>query len=148
LPTDDGFEDREGHQAPFTLPISDFGFRIFDCRGSTIDRAENARQKLSGSLLDRFDHGVEVRPVAGVELGMEQFSIGTDFESAAARRNEGERLNALAQFENFGRQTDGLRRVVSNDAVFDRHFGFHFELLSGIMVRSQRDVVKMLKGVR
>jgi hypothetical protein len=30
----------------------------------------------------------------------------------------------------LGRQTDGLRRVVSNDAVFDRHLGFHLELLS------------------
>jgi hypothetical protein len=25
----------------------------------------------------------------------------------------------------LGRQTDGLRRVVSNDAIFDRDFGFH-----------------------
>ena len=32
----------------------------------------------------------------------------------------------------MGRQTDGLRRVVSNDAVFDRHFGFHHELLSDL----------------
>ena len=56
---------------------------------------------------------------------MEQFSIGADLESAAARRNESERRDALAEFENFGRQTDGLRRVVSNDAVFDRDFGFH-----------------------
>ena len=55
---------------------------------------------------------------------MEQFSIGADLESAAARRNESERRDALAEFENFGRQTDGLRRVVSNDAVFDRDFGF------------------------
>jgi hypothetical protein len=61
---------------------------------------------------------------------MEKFTIGADFESAAARRNEGERLDALAQFENFCRQTDGLRRVVSDDAVFDRHFGLHLELLS------------------
>jgi len=56
---------------------------------------------------------------------MEEFSIGADLESAAARRNESERRDALAEFENFGRQTDGLRRVVSNDAVFDRDFGFH-----------------------
>ena len=61
---------------------------------------------------------------------MEEFSIGADLESAAARRNESERRDALAEFENLGRQTDGLRRVVSNDAVFDRHFGLHFELLS------------------
>jgi hypothetical protein len=56
---------------------------------------------------------------------MEQFSIGADLESAAARRDESERRDTLAEFENFGRQTDGLRRVVSNDAVFDRDFGFH-----------------------
>ena len=59
---------------------------------------------------------------------MEQFAIGTNFEGAAARRNQRKRFNALAEFENFGRQTDGLRRVVSNYAVFDRYFGFHSEL--------------------
>ena len=50
---------------------------------------------------------------------MEEFSIGADLESAAARRDESERRDALAEFENFGRQTDGLRRVVSDDAIFD-----------------------------
>ena len=63
---------------------------------------------------------------------MEEFAIGANLESAAARRNEHERLDALAEFKNFGRQTDGLRRVVSNDAVFDRHLSFHFELLSNL----------------
>ena len=61
---------------------------------------------------------------------MEQFAIGANFEGTAARRNQHKRLDALAEFENFGRQTDGLRRVVSNDAVFDRHLGFHHEFLS------------------
>ena len=61
---------------------------------------------------------------------MEEFAIGANLEGAAARWNERERLDALAEFKNFGRQTDSLRRVVSNDAVFDRHFGLHFELLS------------------
>jgi hypothetical protein len=56
---------------------------------------------------------------------MEQFAIGADLESAPARRNERERLDALAELKNFGRQTDGLRRVVSNDAIFDRYLGFH-----------------------
>ena len=56
---------------------------------------------------------------------MEQFAIGADFKSATARRNERERFDAFAEFKNFGRQTDGLRRVVSNDAVFDRYLGFH-----------------------
>jgi hypothetical protein len=48
-----------------------------------------------------------------------------DLEGAAARGNQRERLYALAELENFSRQTDGLRRVVSNDAVFDRYFGLH-----------------------
>ena len=38
-------------------------------------------------FLDRHDSGVEVRPIAGVELGMEQFAIGANLESAAARGN-------------------------------------------------------------
>src|SRR3984893_16851718 len=61
---------------------------------------------------------------------MEEFSIGADLESAAARRNESERRDALAEFKNRGRQTDGLRRVVSNDSTSDRDFGFHLELIS------------------
>jgi hypothetical protein len=76
-------------------------------------------------FLDRRDNGVEVRPIAGVEFGMEQFAIGANLESAAARGNQRQRLDALAELKDFGRQTDGLRRVVSNDAVFDRHLGFH-----------------------
>src|SRR5881296_3259363 len=63
---------------------------------------------------------------------MEQFAISANLESAAARGNQGERLDALAELKNFGRQTDGLRRVVSDDAVFDRYFGFHRELLSEV----------------
>ena len=56
---------------------------------------------------------------------MEEFDMGANLESAPARWDERERLDALAEFKNFGRQTDGLRRVVSNHAIFDRHLGFH-----------------------
>ena len=76
-------------------------------------------------FLDRRNDSVEVRPIAGVEFGMEQFAIYANLESAATRRNQRERLDALAELENFGRQTDGLRGVVSNDAVFDRYLCFH-----------------------
>ena len=71
---------------------------------------------------------------------MKELSIGADLKCAAARGNERKRLDAFAEFENFGRQTDGLRRVVSNDAVFDRYFGFHRELLSNsnVMQRAKR----------
>src|SRR5205807_7269642 len=61
---------------------------------------------------------------------MEQFAIDADFKSAAARWDERERFDAFAEFKNFGRQTDGLGRVVSDDAILDRDFGFHLELLS------------------
>ena len=70
-------------------------------------------------LLNRLDDLVEIRPLAGLEFRMEQFAIGANFKGAAARWNQRKRFDALAEFENFGRQTDGLRRVVSNDAVLD-----------------------------
>ena len=56
---------------------------------------------------------------------MEEFAIGANLECAAARGNQRKRFDALAELKNFGRQTDGLRRVVSDDAVFDRYLGFH-----------------------
>ena len=70
-------------------------------------------------FFDRLNDLIEIGPLAGLEFGMEQFAIGANFEGAAARRNQHERFDALAEFENFGRQTDGLRRIISNDAVFD-----------------------------
>ena len=83
-------------------------------------------------LFDRADDGVEVWPIAGFEFGMKELCIGADLKCAAARGNERERLDAFAEFENFDRQTDGLWRVVSNYAVFDRYLGLHFELLSEV----------------
>jgi hypothetical protein len=70
-------------------------------------------------FLNRLNDLVEIRPLAGLEFGMEQFAIGANFEGAAARGNQRQRFDALAELENFSRQTDGLRRVVSNDAIFD-----------------------------
>jgi hypothetical protein len=116
LRSDGGFEDREDHQAPVTLQKVESGVRA----GLAFWKAERLFE-----LFDLADDLIEVRPIAGIEFGMEQFAIGANFKSAAARRNEGERFDALAEFENLGRQTDGLRRVVSNDAIFDRDFGFH-----------------------
>jgi hypothetical protein len=166
LRTDDGFEDREGHQAPFTLPRqrentehrtpniehptaeaatnSTFGVRrsAFDvcfnrCESSALRPERPApagrlatRKKRRDRLLELFnraDDGVEIRPVAGLKFGVKEFSMGANFESAAARRDERERFDTLAEFENFCRQTDGFRRVVSNHAVFDRYFGFHLK---------------------
>ena len=53
-------------------------------------RTRTLAGKQKGALfcfLDRPDNGVEVRPIAGVEFGMEQFAIGANLESAATRRN-------------------------------------------------------------
>ena len=152
--TNNGFEDREGHQAPFTLREDESVEPAFARlrRGrrptSNVQRPIETEDKETDRLLDFFncgDDGVEVRPVAGFEFGVEQFSIGADLESAAARRNESDRRDALAEFKNLGRQTDGLRRVVSNDAVFDRDFGFHLELLSEERLSSGRNAVKTLQ---
>jgi hypothetical protein len=133
LRTDHGFEDREGHQAPFTLRVE----KEENVQRSTLNaqrrRTEEKKDQRLLNLFDRADDGVEIRPVAGIEFGMEQFAIGANFKSAAARRNERERFYAFAEFKNFGRQTDGLRRVVSNDAIFDRDFGFH----SGVLLSEE-----------
>ena len=62
---------------------------------------------------------------------MEELAIGANLKRPTARWKEGERFDPLAEFEDFRRQTDGLRRVVSNHAIFNRDFGFHLALLSG-----------------
>jgi len=95
-------------------------------------------------LFDLADDGVEIRPVTGIEFGMEQFAIGANFKGAAARRDEGERFDAFAEFKNFGRQTDGLRRVVSNYTVFDRDFHLHpVRSFPVKMVRKPGETVKV-----
>ena len=73
---------------------------------------------------------------------MDEIPVGADFERPTFGRNESERRNAFSEFKDLGRQTDGLRRVVSNYAIFDRHFGFHLELLSLKMVRDSEEGVK------
>jgi hypothetical protein len=142
LPADGGFEDREGHQAPFTLrrEEKENAERLTSNAERRITEEERDDRLLD--FFDRGDDGVEVRPVAGFEFGMDKFSIGANFKGAAARRNQGERFNALAELENLGRQTDGLRRVVSNYAVFDRNFRLHLGLLSVTSVSTGPDVVK------
>ena len=144
LRTDNGFEDREDHQAPFTLREEEKENAQLSTSGIQRPIAEEEKDDRLFNFFNRGDDGVEVRPVAGVEFGMEQFAIGANFKSAAARRNERERFDAFAEFKNFGRQTDGLRRVVSNDAIFYRHFGLHAASSFPMkMVRKPRERVKV-----
>jgi hypothetical protein len=136
-----GFEDREGHQAPFTLPGKENVLEYWSngvLEGGAPAKPGEGSQRIGSprplphslGFFDCANDGVEVRPIAGFKFGMKELSIDADLKCAAARGNERERLDAFAEFENFGRQTDGLRCVVSNHAIFDRHFGLHFELLS------------------
>jgi len=75
---------------------------------------------------------------------MEQFAIGANFKCAAARWDERERFDAFAEFKYLGRQTDGLGRVVSDDAIFDRDLHLHSAwLLSDKRVRKSAKAVKM-----
>lgn len=93
LRTDNGFEDREGHQAPFTLRKLQKANAECSTSDSESFRKETVRYRATvedgraqSQLFEFFDcadDGVEIRPVAGLEFGMEQFSIGLDFESAA-----------------------------------------------------------------
>ena len=109
--------------AEFFAREARFGVRRLDAafERPTTSHGLRTRQAIDWlfCLLDRLNDLVEIRPVAGLEFGMEQFAIGANFKGAAARGNQRKRFDALAELENFGRQTDGLRRVVSNDAVFD-----------------------------
>jgi hypothetical protein len=93
LRTDNGFEDREGHQAPFTLreegnaqPASALdGLRRGERSTSKVQcrtTEEDGRAQLF-DFLNCADHDVEIGPVAGLEFGMKEFSIGLDFEGAA-----------------------------------------------------------------
>jgi hypothetical protein len=56
---------------------------------------------------------------------VDEFPVDGDFEFAAAGRDEGERMNVLFEPQEFFRQTDGLRFVVSNAAILDGDRQWH-----------------------
>jgi hypothetical protein len=102
-----------------------FGMQGLRLERPTLEAVKKKQSERLFDFLDRLNHGVEIGPVARLEFGMEQFAIGLDLECTASGRDKSERFNPVAEFENFCRQTDGFRRVVSNHAVFNRHFGLH-----------------------
>ena len=70
---------------------------------------------------------VEIRPLAGFEFGVDEFTVDANFEGTAAGRDQpGSHARCLT---NASRQTGGFRFVVSDRAVFDRYFRFHARLL-------------------
>jgi hypothetical protein len=78
--------------------------------------------------LDLFEDCVEVRKIAGSELGMKCLPIHDDLKCAAARRHQAERFDILFQSQKFLRQTDGFRLVVSNTAILDDDLYAHWQL--------------------
>src|SRR5207248_8509076 len=70
---------------------------------------------------------VEIWPLAGLEFGVDEFTVDANFEGTAAGRDQpGSHARGLA---NASRQTGSFRFVVSDRAVFDRYFRFHARLL-------------------
>jgi len=70
---------------------------------------------------------VEIRPLAGFEFGVDEFTVDAYFERTTAGRDQpGSHARGLT---NASRQTGGFRFVISDRAVFDRYFRFHARLL-------------------
>ncbi len=70
---------------------------------------------------------VEIRPLAGFEFGVDEFTVDAYFERTAAGRDQpGSHARGLT---NASRQTGGFWFVISDRAVFDRYFRFHTRLL-------------------
>ena len=67
---------------------------------------------------DGFDHRLLVGELAGLQLRVDQLAVGAQLEAASARGDQLQVLDLLfVGGEQFGRQTDGLRLVVSLRAV-------------------------------
>jgi hypothetical protein len=71
---------------------------------------------------------VEIGPLAGLEFGVDEFTVDANFEGTAAGRDQPG--SHARRFTNASRQTGGFRFVVSDRAVFDRYFRFHAPPLS------------------
>ena len=79
---------------------------------------------------------VEIRPLAGLEFGVDEFTVDAYFEGTAAGRDQpGSHARGLT---NASRQTGGFRFVISDRAVFDRYFRFHARLLYSLYAMRPR----------
>jgi hypothetical protein len=71
-------------------------------------------------LPNEFHDRVGFGKLARGGLGVDGLAVGGDLKSATAPRNELQRGDILLKLEQFFRQTDGVRLIVSHRAVFDR----------------------------
>ena len=111
--TDNGFEDRGDHQAPFTLREK------FRPLAGCARRSGATRRRLQS--LDGLQHGVGLRECSRGPLGIHQFIIRCDLEHSAGTGHQFQGRNALLQLQKLVRQTDGLRLVISSRAIFYAH---------------------------
>ena len=114
-----GFEDREGHQAPITLPLE-----------NPKSATRNPKWNRSAFLTDGFDNGIRIGELACRILRVDLLSIDRNLKHAAAGRNQLERADVLFEFQEFFRQTDGLGLVVSSRAILDGDVQGHNDSMS------------------
>ena len=108
--TDNGFEDRGDHQAPFTLRDIE---------------TEMAITRFLPQGLHGPQHVIGIGEFPRCPLGMDDLSICAHLEHAAVGRHQLERTDALLQLHEPARHTGGLRLIVSSRAIFDDYFLYH-----------------------
>ena len=72
-----------------------------------------------------FQDRLRLRELAGGQLRVDFFAIDDHFKRAATRRDERERFDRFFEPQEFLRQTDGMRLVVSSSAILNDHFCRH-----------------------
>lgn len=78
-------------------------------------------------LADDLEHLLLVGKLAGLELRVHEIAVERQLEAAAAAGDQLQLVDLLlVRGQQFGRQTDGLRLVISHRAVFELHFHFRF----------------------
>lgn len=73
----------------------------------------------------RLHDGFRVWKLTRGQFGIDQLAVDADLEPAAAGRHERQPAEGLFELQEFLRQTDGLRLVVSSRAIFDADVQAH-----------------------
>jgi hypothetical protein len=87
------------------------------------------RQQVSAHRLDSLENCIEVGEISGFKLRVKCLAIHDDLKCATGRRHQAERSNILFKSQEFLRQTDGFRFVISNAAIFDDDLYAHRQSL-------------------
>ena len=72
-----------------------------------------------------LEDGVGIGELPRLQLGIDLLAIDADLKAAAARRHQREAADFLFELQEFVRQTDGTRLVVSDRAILDDDFQGH-----------------------